>query len=148
MELIGYPMKTEDDLKKRHELIQFVTGTNDFVNRLALHYCKLQNNFDWMELCSLQDLLDDVDLTLKQESEGAGNKSANEMLKIKLDIREKSKKTRDEMRTISTVLFMNDSQLINYAASQMILEKRKPIITPERFVAKKREEREAREAQL
>ena len=146
LELVGYPMKTEDDLRKYRAYIQFVTGTNDFVNRLALQYCKLQNTFDWMELCSLQDLLDDVDLTLKQESEGTEKKSAQEILKLKLEIRDKSTKTRNEMKALATSLFLNDVNLISYAASQIILEKRKPIITPERYVAKKRAEREAEQA--
>jgi len=145
LNLIDYIVRTEEDFAEKPELVQFVTGANPFVNRLALHYCKLQNSVDWMELCRLQDILDDVDLTLKSESEGTGSKSANEMLKIKLDIMEKSQKIRDKMRFLATGLFMADANLSNYSASHMILEKRKAIITPERYVSAKRAARETEE---
>ncbi len=143
MELIGYPVITEADFKGKTEQVSLIVGSNEFVNRLALHYCKLQNSFDWIELCSLQDILDDVDITLKSESAGTEKKSAQEILKLKLEIRQKSKGTRDEMRTLASGLFMNDVNLLNFAASHVILEKRKPLIIPERIVAKKREDARA-----
>ena len=138
--IIGYNLTSDKDFQEQKGAAKLISGDNLFINRLALHYCKLQNSFDWSELCTLQDSLDDVDYTLKSESVGAGNKSANEMLNIKLTIREKSKKTRDEMRAIASSLFRDDIHLLDYTASQMVLEKRKSLITPENIVARQREQ--------
>lgn len=131
---IGYSVKTADDIKDNPELVKLIVGRNDFVNRLALHFCKFENSIDWMELCALQDIMDDVTLTLKQESEGTDKKSAQEILKLKLDIREKATKTRAEMHSLATTIFNNDMHLLDYAASHMILEKRIRILSPENFV--------------
>lgn len=143
LELLEFKLQTEQDFDKNKDLVQFIKGDNLFVNRLSIHYCKLQNSFDWSELCSLQDILDDVDYTLKSESAGAGNKSANEMLKIKLDIREKSKSTRNEMRVLANNIFAADVKMLDYVAAYQILEKRKAIITPERYMLKTRPDGEA-----
>lgn len=138
LQLVGFSITTEEELQRHRDLVPFIIGTNTFVNRLCIHYCKLQNNFDWLELCSLQDILDDVDITLKEETGGTEKLSAQQVLKLKLEIRDKSTKIRDEMRVISNRLFMNDDNMLNYAAGHSILEKRLPIITPERWVSSQR----------
>lgn len=147
LKMIGIPLATAGDVEKYRA---FIGGQNSFVNHLAIHFCKLQNSFDWIELCSLQDILDDVDRTLKEETEGTEKKSAQEILKLKLEIREKSQKLREEMRSIAQRLFFNDGELLNFSAAHSILEKRIAIISPERLVAKDREEAKKRyeQAQL
>jgi hypothetical protein len=132
---IGYTIKTAEDIEKNPALVELIVGRNDFVNRLALHFCKFENSIDWIELCSLQDIMDDVELTLRSESEGTDKKSAQEILKLKLEIREKATKTRAEMRNLAINLFSNDVRLLDYAASHMILEKRTRIISPESYSA-------------
>jgi len=125
--------------KSSQGLVALVLGKNEFVNRLALIFCKYENSPAWIELCAIQDILDDVFLTLKLESEGTEKKSANEMLKIKLEVNAKAESLRQKSKQLSAELFMGDSNLNNLSASQMLLEERIKIITPERFVKAQRE---------
>ncbi len=135
LERVGH--ETND--KSSEALLHLIIGANEFVNRLALIFCKYENSVAWTELCSIQDILDDVFLTLKVESEGTEKKSANEMLKIKLEVNAKAEGLRTKMRQLSTELFIGDNALLNLSASQILLEERKKIITPERFVAAQKE---------
>ena len=130
LEKLGYSVTTASD----KELLELVVGKNEFVNRLALIFCKYENSPAWIELCATQDILDDVFLTLKLESEGTDKKSANEMLKIKLEVNSKAEGLRQKMRSLSNELFAGDNSLNNLSASQILLEERIKIITPERFV--------------
>lgn len=127
---LGYEIKQDSD----KALVSLVVGQSEFVNRLALIFCKYENSPAWIELCATQDILDDVFLTLKLESEGTDKKSANEMLKIKLEVNTKAEGLRLKMRQLSNELFVGDSALNNYSASQILLEERIKVITPERFV--------------
>lgn len=128
---LGFPIITKQDFEDNKEIVSLITGSNTFVNRLAIHFCKFENNIDWAELCSLQDMLDDVYLTLKEETEGTDKKSAQEILKLKIEIRSKAQPLREQMRSISQQLFQNDTNLINYSAAHMVLEKRKRLLMPE-----------------
>lgn len=133
--LIGTTIETSADLEKNKQLVQYIVGANSFVNRVALHLCKFENNFKWIELCRKQDMLDDVFLTLKEEQTGTEKKSANEILKIKLDIEKQAEGLQQRIQQLAQDIFMNDMQLIDYSASHVILEQRKALITPERVVA-------------
>lgn len=128
---LGFTIGNEKELRENTDLVQFIVGSNGFVNRLALHFCKLENSVDWIELCSLQEMLDDVYLTLKEETEGTDKKSAQEILKLKIEIRQKAQPFREQMRTISRELFSGDEEIINQVASHIILEKRKRLLVPE-----------------
>lgn len=130
---------TEDDLNKP-SIFPFIAGSNSFLNHLAIRFCKLEPNaFDWLELCRLLDVIDDIYLTLKMEQYGTEKKGANEILKIKLDIDEKSRNFRDRASVLSKKIFAGDSELINLVGEHNIFEKRMALITPERVVRKERE---------
>jgi hypothetical protein len=140
LELIGFTdIKTAEGLEREKVLVQYIVGRNSFVNRLALHFCKFENNFDWIELCRQLDLIDQVFLTQNEEMLGTEKKSANEILDIKLKIESKLDGMRTRATRLAKEIFNNDTNLINYAAAHLILEKRKPIISPERYVAQQRE---------
>lgn len=132
---IGTPIETAEDLQRNKPLVQYIVGANSFVNRVALHLCKFENNFKWIELCRKQDMMDDVFLTLKEEQMGTEKKSANEILKIKLEIESKAEALTNKINQLAQEIFMGDLQLIDYAASHVILEQRKALISPERVVA-------------
>lgn len=133
--LLGIEVK--EPLEKSPYL-PYVVGDNTFLNRLALQFCKLEDNFKWIELVRKSEMSDDIFLTLKLEMAGSGNKSANDIMKIKLDIEAKAEGLQNRIQQLASEIFRNDSHLLNIAASHEILEKRKAIITPERFVSSKK----------
>ncbi len=118
---------------------KYIIGNNTFLNRLAIQLCKLEENFDWLELCRKTEILDDLYLTLKMEMGGTDKKSANDIMKIKLDIDAKAEHLKTTIRQLSHNIFRADDNLLNFVASQEIIEKRRPLITPERAAARQRE---------
>lgn len=133
--LIGYVIETQDDLARFNHLAQYIVGANSFANRLSVHFCKFEEVYDWLELCQLQDMLDDIALSAKEEQSGTEKKSANEILKVKVDIYRNAEPIRKRVQELSQKIFRNDVDLLNYASSHVILEQRKPLISPERIVA-------------
>lgn len=144
---VGYTPVSVQGQQPDKNLMDIIVGANDYVNRLALHFCKFENNYAWITLCREQDILDDVLLTLKQESDGTEKKSAQEILKIKLDIRQKAQDVESKIERLSQELFRDDHNLLNFAASHILLEKRR-MITPEdmAIISKDRKEKQAKEA--
>lgn len=133
--LMGIEIK-EPIEKSQH--FNYIIGNNTFLNRLALQFCKLEDNFKWIELIRKSEMADDIFLTLKLEMQGAGAKSANDIMKIKLDIEAKAEGLQNRIQQLASEIFRQDSNLLNMVASHEILEKRKAIITPERFVSSKK----------
>lgn len=117
------------------EMAQLITMQNLFVNRLALHFCKNENNFKWIELIRKQEMLDDVWLVLKEETAGTEKKSAVEILSQKQKVDKQSKETVADIMQLSNELFAGDVDLVDYVSSQVIAEKRVALITPERVAA-------------
>lgn len=136
LELIGFTdIKTREGFEKNKHLAQYIVGANNFVNRLALHFCKFENNFKWLELCRQLDLIDQVFMTHNEEMMGTEKKSAAEIMKLKLEVEGKMHDLRSRAYNLAGEIFNSDKSLLDYAAAHVILEKRKPIISPERYVA-------------
>ena len=138
--LIGYDIKTEKDFSEQPELLSFIIGTNQFVNRLAIIFCKFENNYDWMELNRLQELVDDSALLLKEEAAASKNKSASEMQIIKFNMEKQSEPYRQKIRQLAQQIFQNDTNLLSFAASTLLLEKRRRLITPEDIASMPKDE--------
>ena len=132
---IGYSITTEADIEGNKVITAFIVGDNTFVNHLAIRFCKQEpNSFDWLELCRLLDMIDDVYLTLKAEQAGAGNKGANEILKVKLAIDKDAMGLRQRATDLANKIFNGDERLINTVAIHDLFEKRISLITPQRIV--------------
>lgn len=134
--LLGFELTTEEQMKDNRNLVAMIIGASEFNNRLALHFCKMHNNIDWIELCRLQDIVDDTFLALKEEapeSEKGKQMTATELLIKKVQLEEKMKPIRETMRQLAASIFSGDKDLLSMAASHLILEKRRRIITPEHY---------------
>ncbi len=129
--MIGYELKTEKDFKDNPELFSFIIGKNEFVNRLALVFCKYENSYDWLEICRISELIDDSFLLLKEEAASKGSKSATEIQIKKFEMDKIADPYRQKIRQLSQNLFQNDNDLISFAASTLLLEKRKRLLVPE-----------------
>lgn len=128
----GYVIKTEKDIQEHPELAALIVGRNEFVNRLGLHFAKQENLFDWIELCRLSDMLDDVYLALKEDA-GSGKLSVTELLLKKTKLESETEPIRLKIKQIAQSIFSGDDNLLNLTASHVILEKRIKIISPENF---------------
>jgi len=136
LELIGFELKTLEQMEANKNLVAMVVGASEFNNRLALHFCKMHNNIDWIELCRLQDLVDDAFLAAKEEvpeSEKGRPMTATELLLKKAELEKRLEPFRNTIRTLASQIFAGDKDLLNMASSHLILEKRKRIITPENY---------------
>lgn len=121
------------DAKPSDDIVGVIMGINPFINYLALHFCKFENNMKWMTLCNKLDLLQDSILLMKEESGGTEKKSATDIFNVKLRNENLIDGIRGQIEQLSAQVFINDADLINYAYSARILEQRKRINTPERF---------------
>jgi len=140
LKLLSYTIETAKDLERQPEIVTYIIGANPFINHLAISLCKFEpNSHKWIELCRKQDMLDDVFLTLKEEIGGTEKKSAAEMLSIKMKLEEQAEGLQRRINQLASEMFTGDSELTLMAAAHDILEKRKPIISVGRHVAKKRE---------
>jgi hypothetical protein len=138
LRLLSFIIIDAKDLQRHSELGPYIVGANPFVNHLAIRFCKFEpNSFEWTELCRKQDMLDDVFLTLKEEQMGTEKKSANEILKIKLEIELKAEGLQNRIRELAKSFFKGDTNLLSLISLNQILEQRKAILTPERYVSQK-----------
>ncbi len=139
LKLLSYTIENEADLKKQPEIVTYIIGGNSFVNHLAIQLCKFEpHSHKWIELCRKQDMLDDVFLTLKEEFGGTEKKSATEILSLKLKLEQQAEGLQGRINQLAAEMFTGDAELTLMAAAHDILEKRKPIISVGRYVAKKK----------
>ena len=76
---------------------------------------------------------------LKSDTEGTEKKSAAEMLSIKIKLEQQAEGIQQRINQLATEIFAGDNILTTIAAAHEIIEKRKPLTTPERWVSHKRE---------
>lgn len=144
LKLLEFTLESAEDLINNPDIAQYITGANRFVNHMAIQFCKFEpNSSKWVELCRKQDMLDDVFLVLKEDQAGAGKKSAAEVLAVKMKLEEQGESLQVRINQLSTEIFAGDTGLTPLAAAHVIMEQRKPVISPERYVARKREKRAA-----
>lgn len=129
---LGYTIKTEQDINSNPELAKLIIGRNQFVNRLALHFAKGENSFDWLELCRLSDMLDDVFLALKEDASGS-KLSSTELLLKKTKLESETEPIRLRIKQLAQTIFAGDDNLLNLTASHVILEQRIRILSPESY---------------
>lgn len=144
LKLLEFTIERAEDLVRNKDIIQYIRGSNRFVNHLAIQFCKFEpNSHKWIELCRKQDVLDDVFLALKTDTEGTEKKSAVELLTLKLTLESKAEGLQTRINQLASEIFAGDDNLSLMAAAHDILEKRKAILTPERAVAAKKMKNEA-----
>lgn len=98
---------------------------------LIMRFLKFESNLDWVELCSLTELLYDYQRIISEESVGTKGKSSADVIDRKLAARTKTHGLRTEIKALSVTLFQGDIDLMNYVGSTVVKEDIRQRLTPE-----------------
>ena len=125
-------VKAEKDETAKVYFVTLITGRNPFVSYLSLHFLKYENNYKWLEACRLNELISDTYIMLQDNNSEKQNSA--QFAASRATAYEKSKNYRKDYDTLCRQLMADDLALQDYMASHILREKRKAIITPERYV--------------
>ncbi len=121
------------EANKEHKVIisKLILARNDFASHVSLTFLCHENNYKWLEICRLSELISDTHLML-QEVDIGSKKTAAEIAKYKAEAYQKSKPYRVDMDRLMREVAQEEVALQNFIASHILLEKRRALITPER----------------
>jgi len=112
--------------------VSILLARHEFMSYLSLTFLKFENNLKWTQACMLGEMIAKIDFSL--QSSDSGKQNAAQLAKTQTEAYTKSKDLRRDYDKVCKELFNEDMQLQNYMASYILKEKRKAIITPERYV--------------
>lgn len=116
-----------------------IANENKFANTTAIHFLKQENSIDWFELQQYLEAYYQIMQALTDDSGDNEKKTVQDIAKIKLGIVKEMKQIKQEIDLLSTKIFNDDTNLLNYVERyQREEEANFVILSPEDFVKSKR----------
>ena len=116
-----------------------ISNENKFANTTAIHFLKQENSIDWFELQQYLEAYYQIMQALTDDSGDNEKKTVQDIAKIKLGIVKEMKQIKQEIDILSTKIFNDDTNLLNYVERyQREEEANFVVLSPEDFVRSKR----------
>lgn len=116
-----------------------IANENKFANTTAIHFLKQENSIDWFELQQYLEAYYQIMQALTDDSGDNEKKTVQDIAKIKLGIVKEMKQIKQEIDLLSTKIFNDDTNLLNYVERyQREEEANFVVLSPEDFVKSKR----------
>ena len=104
-----------------------------------MYFLKKEGDRDWLELNEYLEAYYQIMAALTDGSSQEGNKTAQDIAKVKLGIVREMKSIKSEIEQLSAKVFRDDSDLLNYVERYKKAEEESfAILSPEQYVASKR----------
>lgn len=120
-----------------------ISNENKFVNTTAIHFLKQENSIDWFELQQYLEAYYQIMQALTDDSGDNEKKTVQDIAKIKLGIVKEMKQIKQEIDLLSTKIFNDDTNLLNYVERyQREEEANFVVLSPEDFIRSKKGQHE------
>lgn len=98
---------------------------------LKMRFIRFENNVDWVELTMLTEIYYDYIRVMTDESQSVGNKTASDILKVKLANAKESEALKQKIDNVASRVFKGDIDLANFVGSTIVKEERRLRTSPE-----------------
>jgi translation initiation factor 2B subunit (eIF-2B alpha/beta/delta family) len=117
------------------ETVKIIANKNQFVNNSALYFLKQEGDMDWLELNEYLEAYYQIMAALTDGSMQEGNKTAQDIAKVKLGIVKEMKSIKAEIEQLSAKVFKDDSDLLNHVERYKKAEEENfVVLSPEDFI--------------
>ena len=124
-------VKVDDKGFLPEEAMNIIMNRNASAIDLKMRFIRFENNVDWVELTMLTEIYYDYIRVMTDESQSVGNKTASDILKVKLANAKESEALKQKIDNVASRVFKGDIDLANFVGSTIVKEERRLRTSPE-----------------
>lgn len=129
----------QKDEEGKKLIANILLSRHEFTTRLALHFCRSENNLVWQEYVHLLDILEDAMFEMNNPNDGE-KLSSVEVASKKSTVYKGIQQYRGDLNSLAEKLMQDDKEMQGFMSSQLTFMKRRRLITPEDYVKLTKEE--------